>query len=263
MVGMESIGVWQVAASLVLVAIAALVGWWLRLGVTRRIIIAALRAGIQLLLVGLLLTAIITARGAHWWAWVWVAVMVAITSLVARRRAPEIPGGWLVTVASVVSATAVCLLVIFGFGILEYSPINVVVIAGITIGNTLPSIVLAGKQLVGALRDGRGQIESLLALGFDVLGVTRFAGAEIARTALIPQIERTNVVGLIALPGAMTGLLLAGTDPVDAVLVQLIVMFLVLGAVATSVVVTIAVGMRRMFTPDLRLKLAAGPPDQG
>lgn len=252
----QSIGVLEVAASLLLVAAALLVGWWLQLGVTRRIVVAAVRAGVQLLLVGLLLTAVITARGAHWWAWLWVITMVAITSFVARRRSPEIPGGWLVTVASVVVATTVCLGVIFGFGILDYSPINLVVVAGITIGNTLPSIVLTGKQLVDALRDGRGQIESLLALGFDVLGVTRFAGAEIARTALIPQIERTNVVGLIALPGAMTGLLLAGTDPVDAVLVQLIVMYLVLGAVALSVVVTIAVGMRRMFTPDLRLRMS-------
>ena len=63
-----------------------------------------------------------------------------------------------------------------------------------------------------------------------------------ARTALIPQIERTKVVGLIALPGAMTGLLLAGVDPIDAVLIQAAVMFLVLGSVATTVsVVTWAV----------------------
>ena len=58
-----------------------------------------------------------------------------------------------------------------------------------------------------------------------------------AKTALIPQIERTKVVGLIALPGAMTGLLLAGVEPVDAVVVQLIVMYLILGAVSLSVAV--------------------------
>ena len=64
-----------------------------------------------------------------------------------------------------------------------------------------------------------------------------------ARTASIPQTERTKVVGLIALPGAMTGLLLAGVDPIDAVLIQAAVMFLVLGSVATTVaVVTWAVG---------------------
>lgn len=241
------------AASLLLVLCAAGVGWWLHLGVTRKLAVATVRAGVQLLLVGLLLTFIIESRGAHWWAWIWVIGMVLVTAIVAKRRAPQIPGGGLVAFVAVTVATGVCLAVIFGFGIIDYEPITLVVIAGITIGNTLPSIVLAGKQLVSALRDGRGRIEALLALGFDVAGVTRVAGADIARTALIPQIERTNVVGLIALPGAMTGLLLAGTDPIDAVLVQIVVMYLVLGAVALSVVATIAIGIRKSFTEDLRL----------
>lgn len=240
-------------ASLLLVACAAGVGWWLHLGVTRKLIIATVRAGVQLLLVGLLLNFIIESSGAHLWAWIWVIAMVLITAGVAKRRAPQIPGGGLVAFIAVTAATGVCLAVIFGFGIIEYEPITLVVIAGITIGNTLPSIVLAGKQLVTGLRDGRGRIEALLALGFDVAGVTRIAGGDIARTALIPQIERTNVVGLIALPGAMTGLLLAGTDPIDAVLVQIVVMYLVLGAVALSVVTTIALGIRQSFTEDLRL----------
>lgn len=243
----------EIAASLILVAFAAAVGWWMRLGVTRQLVIATIRGGVQLLLVGLLLTFIIEADGAAWWAWLWVISMVMITAFVAKRRAPQIPGGGLAAFVAVALATSVCLLVIFGLGIIEYEPITLVVIAGITIGNTLPSVVLAGKQLVDALRDGRGRIEALMALGFDVRGITRVAGADIARTALIPQIERTNVVGLIALPGAMTGLLLAGTDPVDAVLVQIVVMYLVLGSVAVSAVATIIIGIRKSFTDDLRL----------
>jgi putative ABC transport system permease protein len=94
----------------------------------------------------------------------------------------------------------------------------------------------------------------MLALGLTVAQIVRVAGGPIVRSTLIPQIERTNVVGLIALPGAMTGLLLAGADPVDAVLVQLIVMYLVLGAVATSVITTVVGGMRHLFTPDRRLR---------
>ncbi len=246
----ESVNLWAVAASLVLVAIAAALGWWMRLGITRRLVVAAARAGVQLSIVGLLLKGILTSPQAIWWAWAWVVAMVAITSVVARRRASQIPGGW---VGALVLSTATCLAVIFGLAVLDYEPVTVVVIAGITIGNTLPSIVLGAKQLVKSLRDEAGKIEALLALGFDVGGVTRVAGAEIARTALIPQIERTNVVGLIALPGAMTGLLLAGADPVDAVLVQIIVMYLVLGSVAISVVATVVIGLRKSFTSDLRL----------
>lgn len=214
---------------------------------------ATIRAGVQLLGVGFLLTLIIESAGSEWWAWVWVAFMVVMTSVIAKRRTPQIPGGGLVTLVAVGLTTAVCLGVIFGLGVIDYEPITIVVVSGITIGNTLPSIVLGGKQVVDSLRDGRGKIEALLALGFDIRGIIKVAGADIVRTALIPQIERTNVVGLIALPGAMTGLLLAGTDPVEAVLVQIIVMYLVLGAVSMSVIVTVVLGIRASFTSDLRL----------
>jgi putative ABC transport system permease protein len=71
------------------------------------------------------------------------------------------------------------------------------------------------------------------------------------RAALTPQIETTKATGLVFLPGAMTGLILAGAAPLQAVLVQAVVMFLVLAATATTV---IALGLiRRLFTPDHRL----------
>ena len=72
-------------------------------------------------------------------------------------------------------------------------------------------------------------------------------------TALVGQIESTKAVGLVFLPGAMTGLILAGADPVDAVLVQAAVMFLILGCVATNAVI-VGLGLtRRLFSPDHRL----------
>jgi putative ABC transport system permease protein len=77
------------------------------------------------------------------------------------------------------------------------------------------------------------------------------------RTALIPQIENTKALGLVFLPGAMTGLLLAGVDAADAVAVQLAIMYLILGSVAVSVTV-VGLGLtRQMFTPDHRLRRVA------
>ena len=94
----------------------------------------------------------------------------------------------------------------------------------------------------------------MLALGLSVNQIVKMVGGQIVRTALIPQIQRTNVVGLIALPGAMTGLLLAGAEPLDAVLVQIVVMYLVLGAAVTSVIISVVSGMRNSFTADWRLR---------
>ena len=226
---------------------------WMRLGLTRLLTVASVRAAAQLLAVGMLIRFIVEAGSAMSLAWVWVGGMVAVTAAVARRRAPNLPRAPLVAALAVVSTVGTCLAVIFGLGVIAYEPLNLIVIAGITIGNTLPSLVLGAKQVTQAAVDQRGQLEALMASGMSVTQIVRFAGAPIVSLALVPQIERTNVVGLIALPGAMTGLLLAGVSPVDAVLIQLVVMYLVLGAVAVSVIVTVVMGLRGLFTPYFTL----------
>jgi putative ABC transport system permease protein len=243
----------QVAASLVLVGAAAAGGALLQLGVTTKLIVASVRALVQLLAVGLLFGFIARSGQSMALAWLWVAAMVVITAVVARRRAPTLTGAGPVAAGAVAMSVGLCLAVIFGLDVLPYDPINLIVVAGITIGNSLPSQVLGANRLQAELRDHRGQIEAMLALGLGLWAVIRLVGGQLVSVALLPQIERTNVVGLISLPGAMTGLLLAGADPIDAVLVQVIVMYLVLGAVATSVIVTVVGSLHRQFTPDLRL----------
>lgn len=249
-------GVWSwpvVAASLSLVAGAVALSRWLGLRVEGPLVWASARAAVQLLAVGGLLALVLRSTVPGLWAWLWVAVMVGIASAVMVRRMPPAPGAWLPATAAVGLSTAVGLGVVFGFGVVPYDPISVVVVAGITIGNSMPHGVLAAKQVAASARDRPGTIEALLAMGFDRGGIVRFLAPESARLALIPQIERTKVVGLIALPGAMTGLLLAGVDPVDAVVVQLLVMYLVLGAAAITVIVMVLAVTRVSVTPRLQM----------
>ncbi|MCP3936652.1 MAG: ABC transporter permease [Actinomycetia bacterium] len=248
-----SIEIWQAALSWTLIALALGLSSWRGLGIERRLIVASFRAAVQLVAVGYLFLLVFEHEMVEVLAWTWVLVMVAITSLVAHRRAPELPGSWRLTLVTTALTTGISLTVVFGFGVLDYQPVSLVVIAGITIGNILPGVVLAAKSVVDLVTNRPVEIEQMMALGFDRRGVVRFSGREIARNALIPQIERTNVVGLIALPGAMTGLLLAGVEPLDAVLIQLVVMYLVLGATATCVVFIVSAGLWNCFTPDFRL----------
>ncbi len=244
---------WRTLASLILILIAIAISHWRGLEVERSIAWASLRAAVQLLAVGLLFTAIFESAFASWWSALWILGMTLIATQVVVARAPEVPGLRVAAFAAVALSTAVSLAVVFGSGMLDFEPVSVVVIAGITVGNALPAAVLAAKHLVDYLREQRDQVEGLLALGFDARGAGRFVSAQAARNALLPQIERTKVVGLVALPGAMTGLLLAGVEPFEAVLTQIVVMFLVLGAAAISVVTVVAVIAARAFTPDVRL----------
>ena len=226
---------------------------WRKLGLEWPLIEASVRAAVQLLAVGALFTIIFEAGGAIWFAWAWVIAMVVIATVVVHRRAPAIPGLWPAVLGAVGGSAGLSLALLFGLAVFEHEPVTVAVMAGITIGNVLPAAVLAAQQLVRHFADERGQVEALLALGFLPADATRFIGPRAAASALVGQIERTKVVGLIALPGAMTGLLLAGVDPVDAVLVQLIVMYLILGAAAVAVTTIVWVGARQAFTVDARL----------
>jgi putative ABC transport system permease protein len=256
---------WPVAvASLTLVGGALALSGWFRLRIERELIEASIRAAVQLLAVGVLFTSIFRSSQALVWAWAWVVVMVAVATVVVVRRAKyHIDGLRLAAGLAVATAAVVSIAVTFGFGVVDYEPVSLVVIAGITIGNAVPSAALGANQAVSLCRDRVGDLEALLALGLDRRHIIRFMGPRAAAASLLPQVERTKVVGLIALPGAMTGLLLAGVDPFEAVMVQLLVMYLVLGTAAVCVVATVTAITRSAITSNLVVAewVRSEPPD--
>ena len=243
----------QASASLTLVVLVVALSVWRRLGVERSVVWATIRATVQLLAVGVLFTVIFESDLADLWARLWVGVMVLVSGFVVRKRAPAAPRLLPIALVTISVTVAIVLAVIFGLQVLDAEPVAVVVISGITIGNTMPSVVQATDRMVTGLTEQRGQIEAMLSLGFDAPGSTRPLTTEVIRLALLPQIERTKVVGIIALPGAMTGLLLAGVDPIDAVLIQLVVMLLVLGSVSVSVVLVAVAIAREAMTPQVTI----------
>jgi putative ABC transport system permease protein len=241
------------ATSLALVAVAASISLWQRLGLERQVVWAASRALVQLLLVGAALGLIIEPGRSLVWSWLWVIAMIAYAGDVARRRAPEVPGMMLLAIAGFAAATTVALTVLFLFQVLPRAGRTLVPIAGMLVGNSMPATVVAARRFVEELRDKRDEVEARLALGQPSRRAANPYLRAALRSAVSPQIETTKATGLVFLPGAMTGLILAGVPPTQAVLVQAVVMFLILGAVATSTVV-IALGLvRRLFTSDHRL----------
>jgi putative ABC transport system permease protein len=180
--------------------------------------------------------------------------MVGYSAEVVRQRAKGDYRIRNIGLLAIAGSTTVSLLVVFGLGVLDFTPVSLIVTAGITVGNTMPATVLAVTRTNEYLVTGRGELEGMLALGFGRTQVAKVVGAIVTRSALIPQLERTKVVGLIALPGAMTGLLLAGVDPIQAVLIQLVVMYLILGSVTLSVLLVTMASARNLLTTDLRVR---------
>ena len=215
----------------------------------------------QLLLVGIALGLVFQSDASIALSLAWVGAMVIFAASVARRRAPEVPGlGWIAALAF--AATAVIGMgLLFGLGIFPFEARTLVPMAGLAIGNSMNASILTARRIVEDLRDKRLEVEVRLALGHTGIAASRPIVRDALRTALLPQIETTKAVGIVFLPGAMTGLILAGVAPLDAVLVQVVVMYLVLGAAATSSVVTSIGVLRGLITPDHRLTHLARPSD--
>jgi len=250
---MTDIGWAGVAISALLVAVAVALSLWRQLGLERSIAWAAARAAVQLLAVGGLLTVLLDPDVSILWSWLWVVAMVVFAAFTVSRRAPEVPQVFTLALAAFGVASFVILGVLFGLGVFELEARTLIPLAGLMIGNSMTATVLVARRLYDELRDKRDEVEARLALGQPSSEAARPYVRNALRTALTPQIETTKAVGLVILPGAMTGLILAGVDPVDAVMVQIAVMYVVLGSAAiTSTVVSFGV-QRRLFTRDHRL----------
>lgn len=249
----RTIGVWQVVASLSLVAVAAALSAVQRLRLGTAIVWAAARALVQLVLVGVALVFVLDPAQPIALAFVWVVAMVVYAATIVVRRTPEVPGMFGLAVAAFGASAVVSLGLLFVTGVFEFSARTLVPLAGMMVGNAMLASVVVTRRVAEDVRDRRDEIEARLALGLPSRAAMAPTVRSAVRTALVPQIETTRTVGLIFLPGTMTGLILAGASPADAVLVQLAVMYLILGSTATTTAVTGIGLVRRMTTRDQRL----------
>lgn len=244
-----------VAASLILIAVAVAISWRERLGLERTIVWAATRALAQMLVIGAGLGLVLDDDASIAWSWLWVVAMVLVGGVTVASRVKEVPGVLPMALAALGASQAVSLAVLFGFGIFPLEPRALVPGAGMILGNTIAAAVLATRRTYVEVAEHRAQVEVRLSLGQPGAEAVRPHLVESLRTSMTPQIEQTKIVGLIALPGTMTGLLLAGVDPLDAVLAQTVVMFLILGSVAITAVVLARGVARRLISDDQRLVL--------
>lgn len=247
------VGFVGLALSTVMVGVAVAVSLVRRLGLERSILWACARALVQLLLVGAALGLVIDPSRPLIWSWLWVAMMILFAAWTTARRAREVPGAFRLSLTAYALATGASLAVVLGLGVFPTNGRTIVPIAGMIVGNSLSATVLVGRRIVAEFADKVLEIEARLALGLTNASAASPYLREAARTALVPQIETTKATGIVFLPGAMVGLILAGVDPIDAVKAQAAVMFLILGSVATTTSV-VAVGLaRRLITPDGRV----------
>lgn len=241
-----------VAASVLLVGVAVAASMWARLGLTRELLWASLRAFVQLLAVGAVLTVLFTRAGTAG-ALAWVSGMVVVAGFVAARRSKQLPGRHQVALWSVGIGTALTLGVLLLLGVIEATPSVVVPVGGMVVSGAMVATNLTMRRMAEIAVQQRPDIEARLALGLTAEEAMSPHVRGAVRTALLPAIDSTKVVGLIALPGAMTGLILAGVEPIVAIRYQIVVMYMLLAAATISSIVAARLTRRALFDDADRL----------
>lgn len=249
----EIVGWTGLVASIIFVGVAVALSASQRLGLERSIVVAVVRSVAQLLVVGLALVLVIDPDTPLLWSWAWVVAIVGFAGVTVWRRAPIIPGILGIATGAHALMAAVSIAVIYGFGIFPLEGRTLVPVAGMTIGNAMKASIVGANRLADVVADHRPEIEARLALGLPGREALRPFLRSILRTAISPQIEQTAALGIVFLPGAMTGLIIAGVEPMDAVRTQLALMYVILAGVAITAITTVLGATRQLLTADDRL----------
>ncbi len=247
-----------IAASLVLLV--ALLQWRMRLGNTQALLIAGLRTVAQLLLLGLILKIVFAASDLYWIALMSIVMLLAAGREVMVRQKRRFIGSWgflLGTSSMFISAFSVTLLALLIIVQPDpwYLPQYSIPLLGMLLGNTLNGITLGLDNLTRSAWEKRTIIDGRLALGETWSNAISDIRRDSIRVGMIPIINAMSVAGLVSLPGMMTGQILSGTPPVEAVKYQILIMFLIAAGTGLGTITAIVIGCHRLFDDRERLRL--------
>lgn len=259
MSGYQSLSLFDIGIAVSLIIVNGALSVALKLHLERQLGWAALRTIVQLLAVGYVLGWVF-----HFSRWYVVLPLMAIMTIVAglaassrgRRgyagqRLDSVISIWL---SSWLVAAVGLLLVIRAHP--WYEPQYAIPILGMILGNTLTGVSLGMERMTEELTAGRSTVEMSLALGATRWEAAQRPARQAVRAGMIPTLNQMAVVGLVSLPGMMTGQVLAGQSPMQAVRYQIVIMFLLAASSALGTVGAVLLTYRRLFSAQHRFNAA-------
>jgi putative ABC transport system permease protein len=207
------------------------------LGDGRSTLIAAVRATVQLAAVSAVILFVLRSL---WWTFAFLLLMIVVAAgTAAHRIAGSVRGpGWWAAVPIVTGVFPVVALILIS-GAVPLHPVAVLPMAGILIGNSMVATSLSGRRLGEELLSRRGEYEAALSIGLTRRQSVHLVGRPAASIALVPGMDQTRTVGLVTLPGAFIGVLLAGASAWQAGATQLLVLIGLLLVQSLAVLVTV------------------------
>ena len=238
------------ALSLVLVAL--IISSKEKLGLTKDIIASVLRTIVQLTVVGYLLYYIFDVDNIFL-TLAMVLIIVYNASRQADKRNPNHKKRFHQSFLAIFLATGLTLTVLILSGAIQFLPSQIIPITGMIASNSMVAIGLCYREMNSLFRDQRQQVLEKLALGAPVKLASASIVCQSIRTAMQPTIDSAKTVGLVSLPGMMSGLIFAGVNPIFAIKYQIMVMFMLLSATSLGAVIAAYFAYRTYFNNRAQL----------
>lgn len=251
------LGIWQLAVAYVFILLLLVLVKWRGIPREKEILISSIRMTIQLVLVGYILTYVF----AHPNPWISMLVIALMETFaiwnIYRRVKTSLPTRLKKIIAvSMVVGTLVSLL-FFDFVVIHFAPwFNpryFIPIGGMVIGNSMTGITLGVNALVEGMKTQKGTVEAALMLGATPKAACRRIVNHAFDSAILPTINSMVGMGIVFLPGMMTGQILSGTSPLTAIEYQIAIMLGIAGAVSLSVIVFVQLGYKSFFNEHSQL----------
>lgn len=251
---MIDLGWTQVLISGSLVALAIGVSRWWKIAVEKDMALGSVRAFVQLAAVGYALKWIFDLESL-WLVALAMLVMTLVGAHTAQSRVKHLNHTFIIAMVAISLGSAITLGLLLTLDIITFEARYVIPLGGMIISNSMNASALTADRIVSDLRLNRAAIESALALGKSWREASRPFGRSAAVAGMMQILNFLKTAGIVALPGAMTGMILAGVEPMTAIMLQIVVTFMLLSAVTITSVVTLELTVRQFFTPHHQLKL--------
>ncbi len=238
--------------TLIFVLIPLFLSKTLHLQLEKDTIIATVRSIIQLLAVGYVLKFVFEAES-FFFIFLMVALMIAVATDNARKKGKTIKGiTWKIAITLVV-IEILTQSILLGFGVVPATAQYIISISGMVIGNAMVLAILFLNRFTAEVEARREETELILSLGGTPKQAVRQPLIDAIKTSMIPTIESQKTIGLVQLPGMMSGQIIAGADPVQAVQFQLMIVFLLLTNAAMSSVLLGFLSYPTLFNERMQL----------
>ncbi len=251
---------WSLALASLFVLVNAGLSIALELGIHKRMLVAAARMVIQLSLMGLILSALFAVVSPFWTGLAMLGMALFAGREIAARQERPLAGLWSYGVGAACITGASMLVTIFALTVSLhpqpwYDPRYAVPLLGMILGSAMTGIALGIHGVSTGLTARRGAVEAQLMLGADRKTALGPVIRQALRAALMPIVNGMSATGIVSLPGMMTGQILGGVRPADAVKYQILIMFLIAGATGLGSVAAVLATAYRLTDSRHRLRL--------